>query len=165
MKITIKDCDLAICKELDLWLSNEKILNHAMFDQTFTDEYKYYHNEKNGFDEKIFEKVIYIDNMLMAYVVLIYYEENGIKEVAFNPIVINPIYHNQGYGKKILNHLINYIELIINEKVDFFNASISINNEISIKLFTSLGFKQIGACKDKTYIYYGLKNDESNKYR
>lgn len=157
MNITIKDCDLSICNELDKWLDDCNIVNHAMFDQTFTDEYKYYHNDKNTFEELIYEKVIYLDNLLIAYVVLMFYEESGLKELAFNPIVINPNYHNQGYGKKIATYIIDNIDSIIDKGVNSFAATISINNEISIRLFQSLGFIKTGESKDKTYVYYGLK--------
>lgn len=105
MKITIKDCDLTVCRKLDKWLVDNDIVGHAMFDQTFTNEYNYYHNENNKFSEIVFQKVIYIGNLLIAYVVLMYYEEDGKCEVAINPFIVNPDYHNAGYGKSILSYL------------------------------------------------------------
>ncbi|MFR5892101.1 MAG: GNAT family N-acetyltransferase [Bacilli bacterium] len=55
-------------------------------------------------------------------------------------MVINPKYHNNGYGKLILNDLIKNNKKIINIDVDIFNATISITNISSIKLFESLNF-------------------------
>ena len=157
MKIIIKDCNLNICRELDKWLACEDIVNHAMFDQTFTEEYNYYQNNK--LDEIVYQKVIFIDDILIGYVVLMYYVEHGKYEVSFNPFIINPNYQNKGYGKMLLKYIIDNIELIVDGKVDYLVASISIQNMISIRLFESLKFIKIGESADLTYIYYKLKND------
>lgn len=159
MKITIKDCDLFICKHLDKWLINKDIVNNAMLDQSFTDEYNYYHDKNNKFSEKVFQKAFYIDNLLIAYVTLMYYEEDGKYEAAINPFVINPDYHNIGYGKNILRYIINNIEAIAQGEVDYLVATISIQNVISLRLFNSLGFERTGESLDKTYIYYKFKNN------
>ena len=102
MKIVFKDCDDTICKELDKWLFNIEIKRHAMSDQSFSDEFAYYKDNRNIINENVHQKVVYIDNILMAYIVLMQYEENRKKEISINPIVVNPLYHNQGNGKKIM---------------------------------------------------------------
>ncbi len=153
------DCTLEMANKLNSWLECENIVKYAMFDSTFTKEYLYYANNESNYSEKIKDqtKVVILDNEIIAYMVLQYYEYDNSKEVSFNPIVVNPKYHNMGYGKKILRYVIDNIEEIVGGTVNRFDATISEINDISIKLFTSLGFKPIGTSEDKTYIYYSLE--------
>ncbi len=153
------DCNLELCKELDKWLICESIVKNAMFDNTFTKEFNYYASNESSYEGKIKDqtKVVLLDNELIAYVVIQYYEYNDIKEVSFNPIVINPKFHNQGFGKRVIQYIIEHIKEIVNGEVNRFDATISEQNIISKKLFTSLGFKPTGSSRDKTYIYYSLE--------
>ncbi len=161
----IVDCSLEIAKKLDNWLECESIVKHAMFDSTFTKEYLYYVNNESSYREKINDqvKVVILDDVIIAYMVLQYYEYSNIKEVSFNPIVVNPKYHNIGYGKKVLRYVIDNIEEIVKGKVNRLEATISKINDISIKLFTALEFKQTGASDDKTYLYYSLELDQKSR--
>ena len=98
--------------------------------------------------ESYITKIVYVDNILLGYLALCYFQWNGKNVISINPIVINPKYHNNGYGKLILNDLIKNNKKIINIDVDIFNATISITNISSIKLFESLNFTKKGNVND-----------------
>ncbi|MDE6583835.1 MAG: hypothetical protein K2K15_00380, partial [Anaeroplasmataceae bacterium] len=68
--IEYKDCTKDIAMSMNSWLSDEKIIKYAMFDSSFVDEYLYY--QDNTYEEKIRDvlKVVYIDGILMGYIVL-----------------------------------------------------------------------------------------------
>ena len=127
---------------MNSWLSDEKIIKYAMFDSSFVDEFEFYQN--NTYEEKIGDvlKAIYIDGILMGYVVLNYYTYENIFEVGINPFIINPHYQNQGFGKKILSDLTIQVESLVQGKVDQIYATIEKTNVFSIHLFEAVGFVQ-----------------------
>ncbi|MDE6660884.1 MAG: GNAT family N-acetyltransferase, partial [Anaeroplasmataceae bacterium] len=140
--IEYKDCTKEIAMSLNSWLADEKIIKYAMFDSSFIDEYLYY--QDNTYEEKIKDvlKVVYVDGILMGYVVLNYYSYDSIFEVGINPFIVNPHYQNQGFGKKILSDLTIQIENLVQGKVDQIYATIEKTNLYSIHLFESVGFIQ-----------------------
>ena len=76
-----------------------------MFDYSFT-SYEKILKENKIDGESYITKIVYVDNILLGYLALCYFQWNGKNVISINPIVINPKYHNNGYGKLILNDLI-----------------------------------------------------------
>lgn len=152
-KMEWKNCTKENANELESWLCDEKIISYAMFDSTFAEEYEYY--QKNTYEGKIndFLKVIYFDHRLIGYMVLNYYTYDEIYEVGINPIIINPKYQNQGYGKQVLDACVHQIEQLVEGSVDQIFATIDKSNLASLHLFESVGFcrkKEVG----NFYSYY-----------
>ena len=149
MKIVYKNVDSSSLSILDQWIidKNSDILKYAMFDYSFT-SYEKILKENKIDGESYITKIVYVDNILLGYLALCYFQWNGKNVISINPIVINPKYHNNGYGKLILNDLIKNNKKIINIDVDIFNATISITNISSIKLFESLNFTKKGNVND-----------------
>ena len=79
------------------------------------------------------------------------------KVLGINPVVINPKYINNGYGRKILQHLINCKGKIFEMLPDRIYAGIDVSNERCRHLFMSLGFKQVGQTDDNDFLYYELE--------
>ena len=156
MKIEWKDCDYETTLILNNWLQkNEEISKFAIFDETFTDELNYYKNNKNIFPGEIsnFVKVVYIDNKLIAYVVLNYGLYENKRELSINPIVINPEETNKGFAKIIIKDLIaNYRNFV--KDLDLITVSIDKKNTLSVKLFNSLKFDISGTSEDNLFDYY-----------
>lgn len=157
--IEYKDCTKKIAMNMNSWLSDEKIIKYAMFDSSFVDEYLYY--QDNTYEEKIRDvlKVVYIDGILMGYVVLNYYTYDGIFEVGINPFIIHPLYQNQGFGKKILSDLTVQIEGLVQGKVDQIFATIEKTNLYSIRLFESVGFTQKEEHENFLRYYYFINHN------
>ena len=149
MKIVYKNVDSSSLSILDQWIidKNSDIVKYAMFDYSFT-RYEKILKENKIDGESYITKIVYVDNILLGYLALCYFQWNGKNVISINPIVINPKYHNNGYGKLILNDLIKNNKKIINIDVDIFNATISITNISSIKLFESLNFTKKGNVND-----------------
>ncbi|MDE7095781.1 MAG: hypothetical protein K2O23_04755, partial [Anaeroplasmataceae bacterium] len=126
--IEYKDCTKEIAMSMNAWLTDEKIIKYAMFDSSFVDEFLYY--QDNTYEEKIKDvlKTVYVDGILMGYVVLNYYSYDNIFEVGINPFIINPHYQNQGMGKKILSDLTIQIENLVQGKVNQIYATIEKTN-------------------------------------
>ncbi|MDE7263958.1 MAG: GNAT family N-acetyltransferase [Anaeroplasmataceae bacterium] len=135
-----KNSSKEITSELESWLYDKKIISYAMFDSTFAEEYEYY--QKNTYEGKIRDliKVVFLDHILIGYMVLNYYTYDSIYEVGINPIIINPKYQNQGYGKQVLDSCVHEIEEIVDGRVDQIFATIDKSNLASIHLFESVGF-------------------------
>lgn len=145
MKIVYKNVDLSSLSILDQWISDKDsdMVKFAMFDYSFSSYDKLLKEDK--IDSEIYiTKAVYVDDILLGYLALCYFKENEKNTISINPIVINPKYHNKGYDKLILNDLIKNYKTIINIDVDIFNATISINNIHSLKLFESVHFKKSG---------------------
>ena len=66
-------------------------------------------------------------------------------------------YINNGYGRKILQHLINCKGKIFDMLPDRIYAGIDVSNERCRHLFMSLGFKQVGQTEDNEFLYYELE--------
>ena len=154
MKIVYKNVDSSSLSILDQWIidKNSDMLKFAMFDYSFSSYDKLLKEDK--IDSEIYiTKAVYVDDILLGYLALCYFKENEKNTISINLIVINPKYHNNGYGKLILNDLIKNNKKIINIDVDIFNATISITNISSIKLFESLNFTKKGNVNDSFQDY------------
>ena len=115
MHLTWKNIDKAILKELDSWIRlDDNIKKYAMFDYSFT-SYEKILKENKIDGESYITKIVYVDNILLGYLALCYFQWNGKNVISINPIVINPKYHNNGYGKLILNDLIKNNKKIIDK--------------------------------------------------
>ncbi|WP_136668761.1 GNAT family N-acetyltransferase [Flavobacterium sp. H122] len=65
-------------------------------------------------------------------------------------VIQNEIHKNKGIGKEALSLLIDYAFKQLN--LHQLYANIGVNNEISLKLFTTFGFQKIGIKKDWVYL-------------
>lgn len=141
MSLQWKDCTKEIALELNSWLTDETTKKYAMFDSKFDEEFEFY--QSNSYEEQIKDvlKVVYVDDILMGYVVLNYYAYDGIREVGINPLIIHPAYRNQDYGYQILSHLVEHIEEFIGDCVNQIYAAIDQTNLKSISLFERVGFR------------------------
>ena len=109
----------------------------------------------------IFDKVIVVeeDSLKVAIIVINYFEDekDNKKVLGINPILVNPIYINKGYGKRIIKHLIDIKGKIFNMLPDKMYAGIDIDNIRCKHLFESLGFKLVGKTDDNDFLYYELE--------
>ena len=79
------------------------------------------------------------------------------KVLGINPILINPIYINQGYGRKIIQYLIDIKGKIFDMIPDKMYAGIDIDNIRCKHLFETLGFKLVGSTDENDFLYYELE--------
>lgn len=161
MRIKWIDCTPEIAEKLDIWLCHacvevENIKKYAMFDGTFSEELEYYSSGQNQFEGRIADyiKVVYIDDILIAYLMLGYYTYDDICEISINPMVVNPDFQGKGYGKWILRDLVARCEEIIGAKVDRIDAGIDEDNRASKRLFEGAGFEVYGGAGDGKFFYY-----------
>ena len=77
--------------------------------------------------------------------------------MGINPILINPKYINKGYGRRIIQHLINRKGRIFEMLPDRIYAGIDVDNLRCKHLFESLGFKLVGKTEDDDFLYYELE--------
>ncbi len=66
-------------------------------------------------------------------------------EVYITNVAVNGAYRGKGYGKKLVNHLVQQSEL---EKALFVTLEVRESNEKAIKLYEKCGFKKIGERKN-----------------
>ncbi|HHY40954.1 MAG TPA: ribosomal protein S18-alanine N-acetyltransferase [Syntrophaceticus sp.] len=67
------------------------------------------------------------------------------RESHITTIAVHPNYRNQGYGRMLMNFLIEYSR---QEDVDTMILEVRTSNIPAIKLYSSLGFKKIGIRKN-----------------
>ena len=84
-------------------------------------------------------------------------EKDNKKVLGINPILVNPRYINQGYGRKIIQYLIDIKGEIFNIVPDKMYAGIDIENIRCKRLFESLGYKLVGLTDEKDFLYYELE--------
>ena len=152
--------------DLDEW-SNKDYSNYqndvhkfALFDETISQIYNSYIENPDQMGS-IFDKVIVVEeNYLKVAVIVVNYfidEKDNKKVLGINPILVNPIYINKGYGKRIIKHLIDIKGKIFNMLPDKMYAGIDIDNIRCKHLFESLGFKLVGKTDDNDFLYYELE--------
>ena len=154
------DIDLEEWSKKDYSLYYNDVHKYALFNENISDLYQSYIDNPNQMGS-IFDKIVVVEenNLKVALIVINYFEsERDEKKVlGINPILINPKYINNGYGRKILQHLINCKGKIFEMLPDRIYAGIDVSNERCRYLFMSLGFKQVGQTDDNDFLYYELE--------
>jgi diamine N-acetyltransferase len=144
----LKDSDLSFLEKIENnkenWRfgSEEKIYSKKELEDYIT-------NAKTDISiAKQYRFVIDVKNTPIGFIDLFDYtsESTGVG------VIITKDYRNKGFAKESLNLLSNYAFLILN--INQLHASITKDNLVSIKLFTSCGFDLL---REKTDIQYFIK--------
>lgn len=157
-------------KELDIdleeWSTKEyseyysDVHKYALFDERISELYQWYidNPDQTG---SIFDRIVVVeeDDLKVAAIVINYFESerDGKKALGINPILINPKYINQGYGKRIVTYLIDCKGRLFGMIPDRIYAGIDVINLRCKHLFESLGFKLVGKTDDNEFLYYELE--------
>ena len=154
--------------DLDEWSTKEysnyynDVHKFALFNETISQIYNWYIENPNQ-TGSIFDKVIVVeeDDLKVAVIVINYFESerDNKKELGINPILVNPKYINKGYGKKIIQYLIDCKGRILEMLPDRLYAGIDVINLRCKHLFESLGFKLVGKSDDNEFLYYEFEID------
>ena len=152
--------------DLDEW-SNKDYSNYqndvhkfALFDETISQIYNSYIENPDQMGS-IFDKVIVVEegSLKVAVIVVNYFidEKDNKKVLGINPILVNPILINKGYGKRIVKYLIDIKGRIFDMLPDKMYAGIDIDNMRCKHLFECLEFKLVGQADDNDFLYYELE--------
>ena len=139
--------------DLDEWSKKEysvyynDVHKFALFNENISQLYKSYVDNPNSMDS-IFDKIIVAEEGK---------EKINKKVLGINPILVNPKYINMGYGRKIIQHLIDFKGRLFNMLPDRFYAGIDSSNTRCKHLFESLNFKLYGKSDDNEFLYYELE--------
>ena len=152
--------------DLDEWANKDysnyqnDVHKFALFNETISQIYNSYIENPDQM-ESIFDKVIVVEegSLKVAVIVVNYFidEKDNRKVLGINPILINPKLINKGYGKRIINYLIDIKGRIFDMSPDKMYAGIDIYNMRCIHLFECLGFKLVGQTEDNDFLYYELE--------
>lgn len=147
MKYIIEDYNIDKHQVIDTWIDENKykqaklINKFALFNEPISEFYHYILASPYDLANiKSFIKVFKDNDNILGVVVFHYYVIEDIYYLGINPLVVNPSLMNLGIGKNILTEIIKNLTTIINTKVDYLVADIEKTNDISIKLFMSVGF-------------------------
>ena len=158
--------DKELDTDLDEW-SNKDYSNYqndvhkfALFDETISQIYNSYIENPDQMGS-IFDKVVVVteNDLKVALIIINYFvsEKDNKKVLGINPILINPKYINQGYGRKVIQYLIDCKGRIFDMMPDKMYAGIDIDNMRCKHVFESLGFKLVGQTDDNDFLYYELE--------
>ena len=101
--------DPKLDKDLDEWSKKEysnyydQIHSFALFNENISQIYEWYSlhpNEMSNICDKLV--VVEFDTTKIAFILINYFEKNNKEVLGINPIVVNPKYINNGYGKSII---------------------------------------------------------------
>lgn len=151
MRFKWKDYSNIHENELESWMSDKDILKYAC-NSSFKDDYEYYLNcNEYKLGESFFCKVVTDNNIILAVLILL-----GGKDypLTINPIIVNPLYHNKGYGSLVIKDLVNNIKTIIPYNYKYLQAGIDINNKASIRVFEKCGFYLHSTHPDGDFLFY-----------
>lgn len=158
--------DKQLDMDLDDWSTKEyskyydDVHKYALFNESISQVYQSYIDSPDLMDS-IFDKVIVVENgkLKIAIIIINYYEseKDNKKELGINPILINPKYINKGYGKQIIQYLIDCMGRIFDMNPDRLYAGIDVDNLRCKHLFESVGFKLVGKTDDNEFLYYELE--------
>ena len=157
------DIDLDEWSKKDYSNYQNDVHKFALFDETFSQIYNSYIENPDQMGS-IFDKVIVVEegSLKVAVIVVNYFidEKDNKKVLGINPILINPKYINQGYGKKIIKYLINIKGRIFDMLPAKIYAGIDVNNIRCKHMFEKFGFKLVGQTDDNDFLYYELEINE-----
>lgn len=133
----------------------EQVHSFALFNEDISEIYEWYISHPNEMSN-ICDKLVVVeyDAIKIAFIVINYFEKDNKKVLGINPIVVNPKYINNGYGKGIINDLISKKGNILDLSPDCIYAGIDSNNLICKHVFESTGFKNIGSTENRDFLYY-----------
>lgn len=164
LKFRLYDKELDM--DLDEWGNKEysdyhnDIHKFALFNETISQIYNWYIEKPNQMGS-IFDKVVVVeeDSLKVAIIVINYFEneKDNKKVLGINPILVNPRYINQGYGRKIIQYLIDIKGKVFDMVPNKMYAGIDIDNIRCKHLFESLEFNLIGKTDDNYFLYYELE--------
>lgn len=158
--------DKKIDSDLEEWSSKDysdyynDVHKYALFDESISKLYQYYidNPDETG---SIFDKIVVVEegDLKVALIVINYFESerDNKKVLGINPILINPKYINKGFGKKIIQYLIDNKGRIFDMTPDRLYAGIDYTNLRCKHLFESLCFKLVGKTDDNEFLYYELQ--------
>lgn len=151
------DHDLEKWSRKDYSIYYNDVHKFALFDESISNLYQSYVDDPNQMGS-LFDKIIVVEenNLKIAFIVINYFvsEIDNKKVLGINPILINPKYINQGYGRKIIQYLIDCKGRLFDMIPDRIYAGIDINNTRCMHLFEHLGFKLVGKTDDNEFLYY-----------
>lgn len=157
-----KELDIEIDEWSDQDYSNyyDDVHKFTLFNETVSQIYNWYIENPDQMGS-IFDKVIVVEegSLKVAVIVVNYFidEKDNKKVLGINPILVNPKYINQGYGKKIIKYLINIKGRIFDMLPAKIYAGIDVNNIRCKHLFECLEFKLVGQTDDNDFLYYELE--------
>ena len=161
--------DKKIDIDLDEWSNKDysyyqnDVHKFALFNETISQIYNSYIENPDQMGS-IFDKVIVVedDSLKIAVIVVNYFmdEKDNKKVLGINPILVNPKFINQGYGKRIIKYLIDIKGRIFNMTPDKIFAGIDVTNTRCKHLFEKLGFMLVGQTDDNDFLYYELEINE-----
>lgn len=152
--------------DLDEWSTKEyseyynDVHKYALFDESISQLHQCYIDNPNQ-TGSIFDKVIVVevDDLKVAVIVINYFESerDNKKVLGINPILVNPKFINQGYGRKIIQSLIDNKGRMFEMIPERIYAGIDVINLRCKCLFETLGFKLVGKTDDNEILYYELE--------
>lgn len=157
-------------KELDInldeWSTKEyseyynDVHKYALFDESISKLHQWYidNPDQTG---SIYDRIVVVEegDLKVAVIVINYFESerDNKKVLGINPILINPKFINKGYGRKIIQNLIDCKGNIFEMLPDRIYAGIDVDNLRCKHLFESLEFKLVGKSDDNEFLYYELE--------
>ena len=154
------DIDLEEWSTKDYSIYYNDVHKYALFNESISKLYQWYidNPDQTG---SIFDKIVVVeeDDFKVAIIVINYFESERDNKIVLgiNPILINPKYINKGYGRKIIQYLINNKGRIFGMLPDRIYAGIDVENLRCKHLFESLEFKLVGKSDDNEFLYYELE--------
>ena len=152
--------------DLEEWSTKEyseyynDVHKYALFDESISQLHQWYidNPDQTG---SIFDRIVVVEeeDLKVAIIVINYFESERDNKIVLgiNPILINPKYINKGYGRKIIQNLIDCKGRIFGMLPDRIYAGIDVDNLRCKHLFESLEFKLVGKSDDNEFLYYELK--------
>ena len=163
--LTFRLYDKELDIDLDEWSTKEysdyynDVHKYALFDESISKLHQWYikNSDQTG---SIFDRILVFeeDDLKVAIIVINYFESERDNKIVLgiNPILINPKYINKGYGRKIIQNLIDCKGRIFGMLPDRIYAGIDVDNLRCKHLFESLEFKLVGKSDDNEFLYYEL---------
>lgn len=90
--------------------------------------------------ETAFPFAIYVDNIIVGFIMMGYYEAR--KQYTLWKFLIDKNYQNRGYGGEALKQGVQY--LIDNYDVEEIYTGVSVGNGKAKRLYSAIGFKETG---------------------
>lgn len=109
------------------------LIENELFTSPWNKEQFVYEINENEFSRSF---VLEIDNEIIAYGMMWFLFENA----DITNIAVKKKYQKQGYGLKMLKHL---IKEAINNNCEFIHLEVRINNKEAINLYNKMGFETV----------------------
>lgn len=163
MNLVWIDYNESFKNEIETWTNDVDTKRYAC--DSWHDSYLYYLNEtehyfdKDGnqcfhkyqYNKDYFCKIVLNDEDIIAVLIMLGGDNHPL---TINPIIINPLFRNQGYCTAIIKNLIQNIELITSNHFEELQAGIDLDNKASIVSFTKCGFELVSVHPDGDFANY-----------